>query len=105
MEGLGRDPLPAGDPGGAAPDRAEGGGGRAPFRAGPALGGDRRRDATLFTPGLESGWLCFEAGPEKRRLTPIPSGWQEAPDDALEGLLERARRVPRRLLEPDEPRE
>jgi hypothetical protein len=65
-------------------------------------GGDRRREATLFTPGLEAGWLCFDAGAEKRRLTPIPRDWQQARDEELEAMLERARRVPRRLdpLEP-----
>jgi hypothetical protein len=61
-------------------------------------GRERRRDAGLFTPGLEAGWLCFENGEEKRRLTPIPSGWQGAPAPTLAELLARARRVPRRHL-------
>jgi len=61
----------------------------------------RRRDPTLFTPGLEAGWLCFENSREKRRLTPIPPGWQQAGDVELEDLLEHARRVPRRLTPPD----
>jgi hypothetical protein len=63
---------------------------------------DRRRDASLLTPGLEAGWLCFENRMEKRRLTPIPGGWQEAPEPQLEELLGHARRVPRRLLAPDQ---
>jgi hypothetical protein len=62
-------------------------------------GGDRRRNASLLTPGLESGWLCFEGRAEKRRLTPIPRGWQEAAEPELESLLDSARRVSRRLLE------
>jgi hypothetical protein len=37
------------------------------------------------------GWLCFEAATgEKRRLSPIPAGWDFVPDDALEALCERA---------------
>jgi hypothetical protein len=66
-------------------------------------GRDRRRNAALLTPGLEAGWLCFENRSEKRRLTPIPGGWQEAPEPELEALLEHARRVPRRILTPEPP--
>jgi|SRR5215213_4517370 len=60
-------------------------------------GRDRRvRTPGLLTPGLESGWLCFEGDADKRRLTPVPAGWDEAPDEELEGLLQRARPVTRR---------
>lgn len=31
--------------------------------------------------GMAAGWLCFESATEKRRLHPIPSGW-ESPTDA-----------------------
>jgi hypothetical protein len=59
-------------------------------------GRDRRiRTAELLTPGLEAGWLCFENPVDKRRLTPIPAGWDEAEEPELEGLLERARSVRR----------
>ena len=37
--------------------------------------------------GYRSGWLCFESSSEKRRLTPLPSEWQELPLDQLNGLL------------------
>jgi hypothetical protein len=61
-------------------------------------GRDRRvRTATLMTPGLEAGWLCFENHVDKRRLTPIPAGWDEADEGELEGLLERAHSVTRRM--------
>lgn len=56
----------------------------------------RMRTATLMTPGLEGGWLCFEQGDEKRRLTPIPAGWDGAPDAQLEELFQSARPVTRR---------
>ncbi|HEX8830707.1 MAG TPA: hypothetical protein VF705_06040 [Longimicrobium sp.] len=67
--------------------------------AGPErrVGRDRRmRTPGLMTPGLESGWLCFESGSEKRRLSPIPPGWDEAPDDELESLFQNALAVTRR---------
>lgn len=60
---------------------------------------DRRgHKAALFTPGLESGWLCFESGEEKRRLTPIPPGWDQAAEKNLEELLERSASVGRRRI-------
>jgi hypothetical protein len=54
------------------------------------------RDDDTFTPGLEGGWLCFEHAEEKRRLSPIPDGWEEADAEAMEGYLQRAAPVPRR---------
>jgi len=75
--------------------------GLAPNYAGPErrTGRERRvRTPGLLTPGLESGWLCFETDDDKRRLTPVPAGWDEAPAVELKGLLERARPVPRRGL-------
>lgn len=56
----------------------------------------RLRTPTLLTPGLEAGWLCFENPADKRRLTPVPAGWEDAPAGELEGLLVRARSVARR---------
>lgn len=63
-------------------------------------GGRERRMRTpgLLTPGLEAGWLCFERGDEKRRLSPIPAGWDEASDEELEALFQQARPVTRRVL-------
>ena len=36
---------------------------------------------------LSEGWLCFESPSEKRRLAPIPRGWQEWSADRLATLL------------------
>jgi len=36
---------------------------------------------------LRNGWLCFESASEKRRLTPVPSGWHGLPDADLSTLL------------------
>ena len=60
----------------------------------------RVRTPGLLTPGLESGWLCFETHSEKRRLTPIPPGWDAAPERQLETFFLSARPVTRRS--PDE---
>jgi hypothetical protein len=60
---------------------------------------DRRmRTAEAMMPGLGSGWLCFERGEEKRRLTPIPPGWEAAPDVQLDEFFQQARPVTRRSL-------
>ncbi len=45
---------------------------------------------------LVQGWLVFECDVEKRRLGPIPEGWDALPDDALVLLLASAVPVPRR---------
>jgi hypothetical protein len=59
-------------------------------------GGDRRvvsqRRITL-SEGYGSGWLTFESLDEKRRLTPIPGGWEEATQAELRLLCEKAKRV------------
>jgi hypothetical protein len=52
----------------------------------------QRREA-LTTSGpdlpepLRNGWLCFESGSEKRRLTPTPAGWESLPAGELARLL------------------
>lgn len=45
---------------------------------------------------LAAGWLCFESTSEKRRLAPIPSGWETLPLDSLTFLCGRAVPVPER---------
>ena len=39
---------------------------------------------------LESGWLAFQCGEERRRLAPLPAGWSEMSDTALLGLISQA---------------
>jgi hypothetical protein len=67
---------------------------------------DRRVGATdsariRIAEGLSRGWLAFESKLDKRRLAPIPPGWEELTDLELEGLCARASQAPakRRLLE------
>jgi hypothetical protein len=40
------------------------------------------------------GWLCFDNGAEKRRLTPIPPDWTTCAVERIEQYLSRARSVP-----------
>ena len=68
---------------------------------------DRRRGLPERIPrirlgnGLDGGWLAFESASERRRLSPIPAGWEEASESELERLCRRAAAaaVPRRLIE------
>lgn len=46
--------------------------------------------------GFRSGWLCFQSPTERRRLAPIPLGWQHWEERELLGALEDGRRSPRR---------
>jgi len=45
----------------------------------------------MLSSGLDSGWLCFEASVEKRRLTPIPVDWERCPTARLEEYCRAAR--------------
>jgi hypothetical protein len=59
-------------------------------------GTDRRttsqRRITL-SEGYGAGWLTFESLNEKRRLTPIPSRWEELAQPELRSLCEKAKRI------------
>lgn len=55
-------------------------------------------DEDAMTPGLQGGWLCFENGGEKRRLSPIPAEWENAAADALEGWCRAASAVTQRAM-------
>ena len=48
--------------------------------------------ATL-TSTVRSGWLVFERGAERRRLSPIPENWQRLTDSELDAYLRVARPV------------
>ena len=40
--------------------------------------------------GFSGGWLIFESGEERRRLSPIPNDWQSAPPEELSAFCSRA---------------
>ena len=51
-----------------------------------------RRNVVVATE-FSNGWLCFESEGEKRRLAPVPPGWDEAGPDKLATWLQAAKRV------------
>jgi hypothetical protein len=51
-----------------------------------------RRSVAVATE-YSQGWLCFESEGEKRRLAPVPPGWEEAGPDRLSTWLQAAKRV------------
>ncbi len=46
--------------------------------------------SSLKDTAFVNGWLCFESSEEKRRLAPIPSGWEFRDASTLEELRDRA---------------
>ena len=59
---------------------------------------------SVLASGLDSGWLCFEADEEKRRLAPIPGDWLRCPNAQLEQYCVQAtpaRRLPRVVASDD----
>jgi hypothetical protein len=57
---------------------------------------DTRPERSAVHEDLQGGWLTFEFGPHRRRLTPIPAGWDALTDDELRRLCVEARPVPKR---------
>ena len=47
---------------------------------------------------LAEGWLCFESAAEKRRLAPIPPGWDSCSTSDLVKLCANASGVRRRAI-------
>ena len=72
---------------------------RTPPAALPPVGSAR----PSLAPHLEGGWLTFQAaGGERRRIVPIPAGWEALDGAGLRRLLQRAEVQPRthqRVLE------
>lgn len=55
----------------------------------PDKGGDR-----MYLPeALAKGWLTFQCAEERRRIIPVPEGWDELPDSELIALWRSADRV------------
>lgn len=69
-------------------------------------GRDRRENETPTPPPPQHratvaaefahGWLCFETVGEKRRLAPVPEGWERADDETIEQWCCVAKPVTRR---------
>jgi hypothetical protein len=62
----------------------------------PFVGEERRDSDRRLTVGGSGtmqgteGWLCFECGEDRRRLSPIPNGWTRASDAMLEAYCRSA---------------
>src|SRR3954471_13305237 len=65
---------------------------------------EERRDAdrrmtigsqSTLTSQAADGWLCFERGIDRRRLSPIPSDWEQVTDQQLDAYCSRAKPVHR----------
>jgi hypothetical protein len=52
--------------------------------------------SSLTNTAFANGWLCFESTAEKRRLAPIPAGWEFREPNVLVQLLDSATIVPLR---------
>lgn len=70
----------------------------------PPITGERRhsRSARIkVSPGMQGGWLAIRSATERRRVAPIPPGWDELDDARLLALVQGAGMVgaPRRLIE------
>jgi hypothetical protein len=58
--------------------------------------------AAHFLPtGMTEGWLCFECGDDKRRLSPVPDGWDALSDEELRAMCASANPVVRRGASPN----
>jgi hypothetical protein len=68
-----------------------------PWRGSERRSGTDRRSTNqrriTLAEGYGRGWLTFESLVEKRRLVPIPSGWEQADNTTLRTLCERAKRI------------
>jgi hypothetical protein len=64
--------------------------------------GEKAQPVTRATiaPEFTYGWLCFETIGEKRRLAPVPEGWDRADDETIEQWCCVAKAVPKRKTEP-----
>jgi hypothetical protein len=69
-------------------------------RATPGFAPERRvnreRRRRVAHPELQSGWVCFTAGEEKRRLFPPPPAWDACTEAELRALCKGARAEPPR---------
>ena len=54
------------------------------------------RTASRVPAAFRGGWLCFQSADERRRLAPIPFGWQEWDVDTLTAKLQATHGMPRR---------
>ena len=73
-----------------------------PSKTSPLTGAaDEMGRMSLMGSAFAEGWLCFESPGEKRRLAPIPAGWEHGSPREMEDLWRQASVVaPRRSSNP-----
>jgi hypothetical protein len=65
-----------------------------PTRAGVPSGAEALSRTSLKETPFANGWLCFESTDAKRRLAPIPRGWEFATGEILAEFCRQAAVVP-----------
>lgn len=70
----------------------------------PEMAGERRRVRAArikVSPEMRGGWLAIRSENERRRIAPIPEGWEQLTDEQLVSMVESAESAgpPRRLIE------
>ena len=71
-----------------------------PSKASPLTRADTISRTSLMQTPFANGWLCFESEEEKRRLAPIPRGWEFRSIRDMEVLWHQATPVPKRSSGP-----
>ena len=61
-----------------------------PNKASDRPNADVSSHSSLKDTAFANGWLCFESADEKRRLAPIPKGWEFRDTKILEQLRDKA---------------
>ena len=61
-----------------------------PSRAAIGTSSRAQSRTSLNSTPYANGWLCFESEIEKRRLAPIPDGWELRPPGEIAQLLHEA---------------
>lgn len=61
-----------------------------PSRAAIETSAQTQSRTSLSSTPYANGWLCFESESEKRRLAPIPSGWEQGAPLDIDQLLQQA---------------
>ncbi|MGZ8375636.1 MAG: hypothetical protein ACXWZS_06545 [Gemmatirosa sp.] len=67
-------------------------------------GGDRRlrlSRSRAHVAARAEGWLAFQAGTVRRRLVPIPDGWEALSESELRALCQAAAAVARAMVAVD----
>ena len=75
-----------------------------PSKAVPVTGADEMGRRSLMGSAFAEGWLCFESPSEKRRLAPIPQGWEHADHNEMAALWHKAMIVAPRRPRVSDPR-